>query len=134
MENPEQFFLRLQYEFEHLAQQEALRIAKDEAEMFVKQNFLNQGFKDTSFAAWKPRKNNKDGDRAILIKTSRLRDAAIVSQIQGDAVVFTLPMPYAARHNFGRDGMPSRPFIGNSAYLRAQISRRIQEYLKTKYL
>jgi phage gpG-like protein len=134
MENPEQFFLRLQYEFENLTQLQALQIVQDEAEMFVRQNFLNQGFKDVSFEAWKPRKSNKDEGRAILVKNSFLRRAATVSEIQGNAVVFTLPLPYAARHNFGRNGMPQRQFIGDSAYLRARIKQRIQEYLNNRNL
>lgn len=68
---------------------------------FFKDSFTNQGFTDQSFEAWPKRKDDVDPGRAILIKSSFLRDALEVISKSQQRIVFGNEAPYSAIHNDG---------------------------------
>ncbi|MDM1557072.1 phage virion morphogenesis protein [Chryseobacterium indologenes] len=66
---------------------------------FVNNNFREQGYRGTTFKAWKP---NKRGS-TILIKTGKLR-AATYYTTQPGQITIKNPMKYAKIHNEGFKG------------------------------
>jgi phage gpG-like protein len=116
-------------------------------------SFRNQGFTDNGFQPWKPRKaekrvvflgsrkrasrKNADANRAILIKSGRLR-RSIKARFSGKSILFTSDVEYAQIHNEGgRAGrklsaqIPRRRFAGRSAMLEAEIKRMISRELNS---
>ena len=68
--------------------------------------------------------NNNDTDGVHLKNTFRYR----VSLGSGQVSFYTAKT-YAQRHNEGLSGMPRRQFMGKSAYLENQISKKINKEL-----
>jgi phage gpG-like protein len=73
-------------------------------------------------------------DRAILTGHGtggdKLRNSFHYRTSLGSSIVtFYTYKKYASRHNEGLDGMPKRQFIGKSAYLQNQISKKINKEL-----
>lgn len=69
---------------------------------FTLEAFRKQGFTDSGFQRWKPRKKNKDAGRAILVKTGKLRRSIKVSRANWTRVVVgSYGLPYARIHNEG---------------------------------
>lgn len=64
-------------------------------------NFKKQGFLGDVFQPWRKRKSKKQGGRAILVKTGRLRRAGRIVRADWDAVVYGNDTPYAKAHNEG---------------------------------
>lgn len=82
----------------------ATKIAATEAVRHFKGSFRNQGFTDSSLRAWKKRKDNRDSDRAILVKSGRLRRGVKVLQLTNKTAkvgVDLSEVPYAQYHNDG---------------------------------
>lgn len=95
-----------------------------------KMSFVNQGFTDRSLKKWKRRKNNSEPDRAILVKTGRLRDSIGYRKIGKDRIQFKTTVEYAQIHNEGGTTwnggiMPKRQFMGNSYVLSKKIESTI---------
>ena len=95
-----------------------------------KMSFVNQGFTDKSLKRWKRRKNNVDPDRAILIKTGRLRDSIGYRKTSPTKLEFKTTVEYAQIHNEGgtmwHGGiMPKRQFMGYSYVLSKKIEQTI---------
>lgn len=112
---------------------------------FFRSSFENQGFTDNALMKWPevqrripgtpeykyPKKNAGDRHgRGILIglrtkgNGPHLRDSVNTSlkQTTWESILFTVPQPYAAIHNYGLtmkngDKMPQRQFMGNSVTL-----------------
>lgn len=69
---------------------------------FTLEAFRKQGFTDSGFTKWKPRKKNKDAGRAILVKTGKLRRSIKVSRANWTRVVVgSYGVAYAQIHNEG---------------------------------
>lgn len=91
-----------------------------------------------------PQRKKKDrtpARRAILLKSGNLRQAATASgRVQGNQVIFTVPLVYANVHNSddpadrqaGRGKgftMPQRKFIGDTPALDKRIADKAQRLL-----
>jgi phage gpG-like protein len=68
-----------------------------------KDNFRKQGFDDNGVQPWKPRKNDKDTGRGILIgkQSGKLRDSIQVVNTSPRKVILGANVPYARVHNQG---------------------------------
>ena len=103
-------------------------------------SFRNQGFTDESLQAWQPRKRterSRMGNRAILVKSGRLRSSIRTKRFGLLAVKILTDVPYASVHNNGeRSGrgrgfkMPKRQFIGYSGVLNRKIISKLDFNIK----
>jgi len=119
-------------------------------------SFKDGGFTDEGFTAWKKRKRNVDTykrgkrgesgvrslgiDRAILVKSGRLRRSLRSKKAGFLAVKIFTDVPYASVHNNGeRAGrgkgfkMPKRQFIGYSGKLNRQIIAFVDKQIKKQF-
>lgn len=125
-------------------EQQILRdIIQVEAEAFHAENFRREGFQDSTFQAWRPRKPTaKDqgkGKRALLVKTGAMRRHATKGSVKGKQVDFIFPLAYMKVHNEGGKAgrgkgfdMPKRQYVGKSAVLEQRIRTKVQAYLTKK--
>jgi len=103
-------------------------------------SFRNQGFTDESLQSWQPRKRterSRMGNRAILVKSGRLRRSIRSKRFGFLAVKILTDVPYASVHNNGeRSGrgrgfkMPKRQFIGYSGVLNRKIIAKMDVTIK----
>ena len=103
-------------------------------------SFRNQGFTDETLEMWKPRKRterSRMGNRAILVKSGRLRRSIRTKRFGLLAVKILTDVPYASVHNNGeRSGrgrgfkMPKRQFIGYSGVLNRKIISKLDVTIK----
>ena len=103
-------------------------------------SFRNQGFTDETLERWQPRKRterSRMGDRAILVKSGRLRRSIRTKRFGLLAVKILTDVPYASVHNNGeRSGrgrgfkMPKRQFIGYSGVLNRKIIAKMDVTIK----
>jgi phage gpG-like protein len=105
-------------------------------------SFRNQGFTDESLQAWQPRKRterSRMGNRAILVKSGRLRRSIRTKRFGLLAVKILTDVPYAQIHNDGLMGrafgkhsfkMPKRQFIGYSGVLNRKIITKLDVTIK----
>jgi phage gpG-like protein len=103
-------------------------------------SFRNQGFTDESLQRWQPRKRterSRMGNRAILVKSGRLRRSIRSKRFGFLAVKIYTDVPYAKVHNDGeRSGrgrgfkMPKRQFIGYSGVLNRKIISKLDVTIK----
>lgn len=124
---PEQFFRKLLASKSRI-KNDLLSIIEVEAEKFVNENFESEGFTDTNFEAWQPRKDTRN-DRQLLIRTGDLKRAATTARRKQNAVEFVLNLPYAQVHNEGSDIMPKRQYIGRSKVLEDLIELKMRKRL-----
>lgn len=75
-----------------------------EAENFFKHSFRQQGFSGESQMQWKQRKDDRDRGRAILVKSSRLRNSIRILEEGHLKVIVGSELPYAEVHNEGFAG------------------------------
>ncbi|WP_264521189.1 phage virion morphogenesis protein [Flavobacterium sp. N1994] len=80
---------------------DAQTIAEVEMINFIMGNFEKQGFMDGSLQPWQARKGNTDSGRAILTKSSALRDSISISSSSSKRVVATATAKHAKIHNEG---------------------------------
>jgi phage gpG-like protein len=103
-------------------------------------SFRNQGFTDESLQSWQPRKRTERsrlGNRAILVKSGRLRRSIRTKRFGFLSVKILTDVPYASVHNNGeRSGrgrgfkMPKRQFIGYSGVLNRKIISKLDVTIK----
>jgi phage gpG-like protein len=103
-------------------------------------SFRNQGFTDESLQSWQPRKRterSRMGNRAILVKSGRLRRSIRSKRFGFLSVKILTDVPYASVHNNGeRSGrgrgfkMPKRQFIGYSGVLNRKIISKLDVTIK----
>lgn len=102
-----------------------------------KKSFIDGGFTDVNFKAWRQRKRTRDGDgRAILVGQGgggRLKDSIRYRKINKYSVRIESNVIYANVHNEGlRSGrgrgfiMPKRQFVGYSERLSRKIELRLR--------
>ena len=114
-----------------------LRIMREVATVAVrhyKQGFITGGGA-TDAGKWAPRAENKDPERAILVKKGALKKSIKSSKISSKAVVLTSEIfggkyDYAADHNYGLKNMPKREFLGKSKVLNIKIEKIAEKALK----
>lgn len=111
-----------------------------EGRNFFEGNFRKQGFDDTTVQRWQPRKRTHyrtrsgkvvdDRNRAILVKTGRLKRSLRKKRISSFAGIIFSEVPYANIHNDGLTGrafgrymfkMPKRQFVGHSNKLNKKL-------------
>lgn len=133
---------------------QAARVAAVVAREFAKKNFADQQFNDVGSTKWQPRKNNRDSNRALLVKTGFLK-RGFRTVVRGTRSAVINNAAYANIHNQGgkitgthnirqhsrRGGtvrqhtrtvnitIPKRQFIGNSHVLHALIRTTITKLL-----
>jgi hypothetical protein len=76
----------------------------NEAKNFALDNFKRQGFLGDTFEPWRRRKSKKEGGRALLVKSGRMRRGLRVQQANWDGVIIADDVPYAKAHNEGFNG------------------------------
>lgn len=107
-------------------------------------SFREQGFTDETKESWQPRKRaergRSKGNRAILVKSGRLRRSLRSRRLGNLAVKISTDVPYARVHNNGeRSGrgrgfkMPKRQFIGYSGKLNRQIIAFLDKNIKRQF-
>lgn len=85
-------------------QGDAPRMAGAKAVAFFKDSFKRQGWVyNASLKRWEPRKQNQGKQRAILIKTGRLRRSIRIMATTATAVKVGSDVPYAEAHNEGAE-------------------------------
>jgi phage gpG-like protein len=94
-------------------------------------NFKNQGVDGQK---WKPRKNNKDAGRNLLVKTGRLRrdvSNSVSAGHKNSNLSYTLIVnnPYASYNNEGTNKMPKRQFVGMTKTLNDKLLKKISQRL-----
>ena len=85
----------------HNAMREIRKTAELDGVSFFKENFNREGFLNDVLEPWEKRKNDIDPGRAILMKSSALRDSIAVFESNNQRIVFGSDEPYAAIHNEG---------------------------------
>ena len=94
-------------------------------------SFRLQRFNDDGSVPWKPRKNNYDPGRAILVDEEHLRDSIIVQSANFKAIkIGSYGLAYSSIHNRGLDGMPKRQFIGKSNTLTKKVRKTVKRVIK----
>lgn len=128
-----------------------MRQARDELPRLIAnqaQNHFSSSFKTSSFdnLKWKEVKRRipdtpeykypkhkglSRRTKPILIKTGKLRRAVGMSArvVTWNSIRLVVDLPYAERHNEGKDGMPQRKFMGDSTLLREKQVKLINNYL-----
>jgi len=116
------------------------------AKVFFVDSFRKQGFDDKAIEKWKPRKVEqhrhantaadvrkfeRQGTRAILVKTGDLRRSIIRNPANRAALTIKIStdLVYAARHNNGLKKMPKRQFMGDSYNLNEKVKQVIVKRL-----
>jgi phage gpG-like protein len=72
-------------------------------------------------------------NRAILVKSGRLRRSLRSRRLGNLAVKIMTDVPYARRHNDGLNKMPKRQFIGYSGKLNRQIIAFLDKNIKKQF-
>ena len=110
-----------------------IKINKEIALISVKhfKDAFRNGGGQTDSGKWAPRKNNRDPERAILVKTGSLRNSIKIHKISEKEIVIRSNMPYSDRINFGTSYMPAREFLGKSSVLNKKIEVAIEKMLKS---
>lgn len=101
------------------------------AESHFKNNFKAQGFVDKTVNPWKPRKNNVDPGRPILIKTYRLKHGFRRQLLNNSSGKVTNAVPYAHKHNAGKpsENLVQRKFMGRSHELDKKTKVEIRKWI-----
>lgn len=70
--------------------------------------------------------------KPILVQSGKLRRAVSMSArvVTWQRILLTVDLPYAERHNEGKDGMPKRKFMGHSSVLQDKQMKLINNYMK----
>lgn len=77
------------------------------------------------WAPWSPEYAlSRHGGHSLLRGDDHLRDS-IGFQLRGDEVMVGTDRVYGATHQFGRDGIPARPYLGLSGENREEIERLV---------
>ena len=98
-------------------------------------SFKDQGFTNNNIKEWKPRKNDKDPGRAILIKSGDLRRSIKEVSRTSNSVTIGSDLPYAEAHNKGLTvghgaKLPKRQFMGASEKLVRTLKNLFQYGIK----
>jgi phage gpG-like protein len=110
------------------------KIIADDSVRFFLDGFNKEGFTDTAFKAWKPRKGKQSGrnaTRKILVDSGALRRSVSnsVKVATWDLIKFQVELPYAKYVQEGTDKMPARKFIGLSKQLMLQNQKKIRQVI-----
>ena len=96
-------------------------IVGNEVKNYTLDNFKRQGFLGDTFEPWRKRRSKKDGSRAILVKTGRLRRGFRVVRADWNAVVIGNDVPYAKAHNDGYHGTVNVKAHSRNKFSKAKV-------------
>lgn len=101
------------------------KVIANDALRFFLDSFTKQGWDDGGLKKWKKRKVNKGKNRAILVKSGRLRRDVRRSQTSAtfNLIKFVVDNPYAHVHNNGYNG----PVAAHErrSYLKSKVSENL---------
>lgn len=80
---------------------DAPRIVGVEAKRFVLNNFKQEAFIDVPVKKWRERKRREKNDRALLMKSGRLKRSFDYKTSRGRVTLYSADVPYAEIHNEG---------------------------------
>ena len=108
-------------------------LANDTVKFFL-QGFAKEGFTDTAFKPWAPRKGKQTGrnaTRSILVDTGALRRSVSNSAkiTTFELIKFSVELPYAEYVNNGTPNMEARQFMGASAELKKKNQKKIKQVI-----
>ena len=133
----------LKHKYNQTAERLPVRLGATAVE-YIHGNFRAQGYADKNIQKWKPRKqaDKNPRQRALLVKTGRLRRDIRVRSITQKAVTVGTSLPYAAIHNEGgtinhpggtaffmKDGQPV--WVSNKKASSLEATRR-RRFARTK--
>ncbi len=128
-------FDRVLKNMERLKRELPIVIANDTQNFFTR-SWDKQGWEDAGLKTWAPRakETKKTMGKKIMISTGKLRRAVqnSIREKRFDKIRLVIDggsIPYAARHNYGTDGMPQRQFMGDSKALRKMQIAKIKTYI-----
>lgn len=118
--------------------QDLPKVMANDAQKFFAKSFRDSGFTDTGLTKWKPRKNDKDKGRAILVKSGNLRRAVndSIESVSFDKTVLAVRGAvgdYAVVHNYGKGKMPKRKFMGHSKTLEKLQLDKIKKAMRAVF-
>jgi phage gpG-like protein len=123
-------FDRVKQNMDRLRNQ-APRVLANQAQNFFVESFQKEAWRNGGVYKWKVRKGNKDPERALLVKTARMK-RAVASSIRNasmDSIRLVVDVPYAEYHNEGTDNIPKRQFMGDSKDLRVQQVKKLHQMI-----
>lgn len=108
-------------------------LANDTVKFFL-QGFNKEGFTDTAFKQWAPRKGKQTGrnaTRKILVDSGALRRSVSNSAkiTTFELIKFSVELPYAEYVNNGTPNMEARKFMGVSAELKKKNQKKIKQVI-----
>jgi phage gpG-like protein len=120
------------------------RLLANQAQNYFASSFKSGGWDGTP---WKEVKRRQEGTpeykypmrkglarrtKPILVQSGNLRRAVSMSArvVTWQRIQLVVDLPYADRHNEGKDGMPKRQFMGDSVVLHEKQINLINKYLK----
>jgi phage gpG-like protein len=96
------------------------------------------GMTDDSEMGWKPsKKTYKNPALKTLVDTGLLRKSIKAVSVTKDEVVIKVvgkAAEYGGKHNFGKEGMPMREFIGKSERINHRVLRWMKSEIKRQIL
>jgi len=127
----------------------------NDAQRFFVEAFNKQGWTDKGFEKWKTPQRRVSGTPAYKYPktkdTARRTRATLIGKSGGtksgshghlrqsvnnsrktttwNKILFSVPQPYAKRHNEGLKGMPQRKFMGNSHKLTQMMAQKMHREL-----
>lgn len=126
------------------AKQDLPRLLANQAQNHFTSSFEAGGWDG---APWKEVKRRQEGTpeykypmrkglarrtKPILVQSGKLRRAVSMSArvVTWQRIQLVVDLPYAERHNQGKDGMPKRQFMGDSTILRGEQLKLINDYMQ----
>ena len=113
--------------------------------MYVQRQTIRERFnkeQSPEGTKWKPlapstikhrKKRHKKGNMRILQDTGELR-RSIAYEASNDSVRIGSKLKYARTHQFGRDNIPARPFLGVTVSEKKHITSMFSQYIKRHVL
>lgn len=99
-----------------------LKELETESLKFFKANYDKEGFENSNFQKWKPKK--RPNGQPTLVATGLLRKS-FKSNISGNKISISNPVWYGVFHHTGTAKMVQRKFLGNSRALELANAKRI---------
>lgn len=127
------------------AKDELPRLLANQAQNHFAGSFKRGGWDGTP---WKEVKRRQEGTpeykypkrkglsrrtKPILVQSGQLRRAVSMSArvVTWQKILLVVDLPYAERHNEGKDGMPKRQFMGHSSVLQYKQVELINKYMQS---
>lgn len=96
---------------------------------FSKENFKRQGWLDNGLQRWAPRKkrgSRRTDNRAILVKSGRLRRSIRATSVTDEQIIIGTDVPYAQVHNEGGTGEVTQNIGAHTRKEHTRSGRKVQ--------